>query len=168
MSDSASFFGAGILLPKSIVGGNSPTLVDSPYVSALGSNMYGVGQTSKAKSIASGVCAAGVLTPILNLAGRGAISFLAYESLDTTVRTHRVKITLDGVVIFDGTTANNAKVVRTSTDIIGNVLWGSAATVLPLGINEMPILFNSSFLVEYASSLNETNKVNFGVITYTR
>lgn len=103
---------------------------------------------------ATGALSAGVLATVLSLSGRGAISFLACSGVDTTARTHRLKVTLDGVVIFDATTA--------STSNAGSVLAAIGFFIPSSTVNAAPIfeplVFNSSLLVEYASSVTETAK----------
>lgn len=108
---------------------------------------------------ATGALTAGTLATVLSLSGKGAISFLACGGVDVTARTHRLKVTLDGVVIYDGTTAsttNSGAVLA----VIGS--FAPSATTTPVIVFE-PLVFNSSLLVEYASSVTETAK---SVIAY--
>ncbi len=112
------------------------------------------GFTPALKVVLSGATTAGVLKTILSLSGSGVISALAVESIDATSRTHRIKITLDGVVIFDATSAAVA-----STSVICEVLGcvanhtASATSVVTFE----PLAFGSSLLIEYADSLTEAD-----------
>lgn len=106
------------------------------------------------KVVASGSTTAGVLGTILSLSGAGVVSFLAVESVDTTSRTHRIKITLDGTVIFDATTAAVMSTAHIQCAI------GSIAPVVSTAsaiVTFEPLAFNTSLLIEYASSLTESN-----------
>lgn len=107
-----------------------------------------------AKTVTSGATTAGVLKTILSLSGTGVISFMAMMSADATSRTHRLKVTLDGVVIFDATTA----VTTTTTYVfsaIGTIVNTAAST--HSAPNFEPLSFNTSLLIEYADSLSETD-----------
>jgi hypothetical protein len=107
---------------------------------------------------------AGVLSTILSLTGRGAINFLAGQPGNTTVRTHRFKVTLDGIVIFDGTsTATNS--ASRILNVIGQVY--NPATATSVVIPEM-LTFETSLLIEYASSLTETGQTSIGYRYFSR
>lgn len=115
------------------------------------------------KTVLSGACTAGVLKTVLSLSGSGVVSFLAASSADTTSRTHSLKVTLDGVVIFDATSTN---VVATTSVVsaIGAVSQPVASYAATVTFE--PLAFTSSLLVEYASSLTETNLSNIGYRYY--
>lgn len=106
-----------------------------------------------AKTVTSGSTTAGVLKTVLSLSGTGVISFLAMGSADSTSRTHRLKVTLDGVVIFDATTAATANTTFVFS-AIGCVVNTAAST--HSAPNFEPLSFNTSLLIEYADSLSET------------
>lgn len=107
------------------------------------------------KLVASGACTAATLKTILSLSGKGVLSLLGVESADVTSRTHRIKVTLDGVVVFDGTTAATTS-AATAFMVVGSVnyLVSSVGAV----VTYEPLAFSTSLLIEYASSLSETNK----------
>lgn len=131
-------------VPSLIVNGFSTTGV-------VAQNMGGV---SNAKLVLSGALTAGVLATVLSVAGGGELNLVAATSVDATSRTVRLKITLDGVVVFDSTTAavavagNGLVAVGLGGSATGSQIWDS-----------QKVAFNSSCLVEVASSLTETNKV---------
>lgn len=104
------------------------------------------------KSLASGALTAGVLGTVLNITGRGQINLIGAHSVDATSRTIRLKVTADGLVIFDATT---------------NVMASSSIGLLALGYTDsatvhkfQPLRFSNSLLVQIASSLTETDKIN--------
>lgn len=115
------------------------------------------------KTVLSGTTVAGVLKTVLSLSGSGVFSFLAVENADTTSRTHRIKITLDGVVIFDATTG---AVTSVSNDyLVVGVMTNVAASTHSV-ITFEPLSFNSSLLIEYACSLSESNGTYIGYRYY--
>lgn len=104
----------------------------------------------------SGALTANTLATALSITGGGGyIEKLAIMAGDATSRTLRIKITLDGVVVYD----------KTSAAIAGNaygILAIGGLTYVPNGqwaLNTpQPRRFNTSCLVEIASSLTETDK----------
>lgn len=99
---------------------------------------------------------ANTLVDLINETGAGEITNLAFTAVDTTSRTIRYVITVDGTPIADFTsteiTAANA----------GAVLAGIAATSEQSASQSLlpPIYYSSSIRVQYASSLSETGKIN--------
>lgn len=119
---------------------------------------------SQAALTTSGTVVANTLTTVLSLSGRGVVSFFALGNLDTTGRTHRAKITLDGVVIYDATSAS---VTALSSWVvpIGSVV---PSATLSSAVIPDTLQFNSSLLIEYASSLSETAKTVFATRYFAR
>ena len=115
------------------------------------------------KTVLSGALTANTLATILSLSGTGVVSFVAAESVDATSRTHRIKITLDGVVVFDATSAAVAT-VQAVCPVIGAITnaTGTATSVVTFE----PLAFNASLLIEYASSVTETDKSAIGYRYY--
>ena len=109
-----------------------------------------------AKNVATGALTANTLANLLTLTGSGRCSMAAVASVDATARTHRLQIIVDGSVAFDATSA--------STAAGGSGIFAAGATVSSALIPGDPIYFNSSFSINYASSLSETGKTNLGVI----
>lgn len=155
--------GAG-LLPKSIVRGTIavPTGASDPI---WGTTYPQYEISRRLNGVLSGACTAGTLKTILSVSGKGALSALVFAQKDATSRTHRIKITIDGTVVFNQTTA-----ASTAQDYVCVVIGGAApgATANYWTLIEQPIFFNSSLLVEYASSLSETDKTSLGYVYYTR
>ena len=127
------------------------------YFSAGGATPYIVAVNTPAKTTLSGALTANTLKTMLTISGAGVLKFAGVQSLDTTSRTLRLTITLDGVVVFDATTA--ATTVTSATQVgVGGLTIHTAAT--PSFIPEFErVPFNVSCVVEIASSLSETDKL---------
>lgn len=116
-----------------------------------------------AKVLSVGSVTAGVLKPVLSIGGSGVINIAAVSAVDATTRTLRLKITLDGNVIFDATSSNST---ATGSGIIGIGYLSSASTSVP-GI--VPVVapqrieFDKSLKIECASSLTEAAPANLSV-----
>lgn len=110
-----------------------------------------------AKAALSGTLTANTLATMLSITGAaGFLDMFAVTSVDATSRTHRVKITLDGTVAFDNTASAAATVENTGIIPVGAVSNNTTTkTLLP-----DPQFFRTSCLVEYASSVSETDKTN--------
>lgn len=159
MSDASQFINIGALKPTGLINGSSQLIgivkLPTGGLSALG----GV-----AKAVLTGAQTAATLSTALSLTGKGAISFLALAGVDNASRTHRAKVTLDGVVIFDATsiaTANAAAVFS----VIGDTADTSSTSsfILP-----QVFTFDQSLLIEYASSLTETAKTRIAYSYFPR
>lgn len=148
MSSLAQLLGAGNGPVTSIVNAFSAGGASASLSTAV------TGNTSVLASSA-GALTANTLKSVLSLTGRGSLRFAGAFATDTTSRTIRLKVTIDGASIFDATT--NA-ITATNTGIIG---VGTVATSALGYISVMmqPITFQSSCLVQVASSLTETDKV---------
>ena len=109
------------------------------------------------KRALSGALTAATLATALSITGRGALNFAAVGTEDTTARTVRLKVTIDGVSIFDATsssvTAANQGLIG-----VGAIYVGSTGTL-------QPVRFYTSCLVQIASSLTETDKIS-SVVNY--
>lgn len=157
MSNLSQFFGgSGGLKPKSII----------TEQLAPNTNFGNTSSIIRGYKVLSGACTANTLKTILSVTGRGAISKLFLASMDTTSRTHRIKITIDGTVVYDSTSAANS--TQDVAPIIGNACYSSYTANIVMDMDEFPLFFDSSLLVEYATSLTETDKTRIGYIYYTR
>lgn len=85
------------------------------------------------------------LQTILSHTGRGRVNVLNVFAGNATARTIRLKLTVDGVVIFDAT-SNSISATATGMMVIG-VLNSSF-------IELQPIDYNESLLIECASSVS--------------
>lgn len=101
--------------------------------------------------ILSGALTANTLATQINYTGGGVIGFLRVQVLDATARTLRCRLTLDGVVVFDATSAANS-VSAAGMQVIGFLNNGAQPGVACMD----EIHFAKSFKFEVASSLTET------------
>ena len=143
---STEYTNMGIRAPTSII--NSTSTAGSPQVVVgLPADEQGL------KSSASGILTADVLSTVLNLTGSGVFTFVSCQSVDATARTHRFKLTIDGVVVYDSETASTGSTGK------GIILIGTLASAAYPGLSLVP--FNTSFKLEYASDLTETDKTRY-------
>lgn len=104
----------------------------------------------------SGALTANTLKTMLNISGAGVLKACAVQALDATSRTLRLKITIDGVAAFDpGASAANTTLNSAIVGVGGITTYNS--TTFMLAFERIP--FNTSCLVEIASSLSETDKL---------
>ena len=99
---------------------------------------------------------ANALYTVLSITGRGALNFCAASANDTTSRTIRIKVTIDGRSIFDSTSS--------AITTVGNGLVAVGALSGNTVSNYTPelqsIRFYTSCLVQIASSVGpETDKI---------
>lgn len=101
----------------------------------------------------SGSMTAATLKTLLSVSGAsGQMTYLSVRTADATSRTIRVKITVDGIVACDATSAS------ISAANTGGVWTGASTSALPANLLP-PIFWKSTLLIEYASSLTETDKL---------
>lgn len=119
--------------------------------------LYATGGDMNFTETLSGALTANVLSTMLSISGSGGlVSWLQVQSKDATSRTIRIKVTVDGVVVCDVTSAAIAA-AQYGLQIVGG---GKASSFT--SNNDIPIKFNNSFLVEVASSLTETGTIDLG------
>lgn len=100
----------------------------------------------------SGAMTADTLKTLLSVSGVGTrVSHLSFRTADSTSRTIRVQITVDGIVVCNSTSS----AITVGSD--GGFWAGSRSNGDPPFIPE--ITSNSTLLIEYASSLTETDKI---------
>jgi len=112
--------------------------------------------TRTVKTTSLGAVTANILKSALSVSGSGQIDLLFTINGDATSRTHRIKVTIDGLVVFDSTSAA-INAAPSGTSIIGTI---PSATGIPVVFQ--PTYFNTSLLVEVASSLTETSTIVIG------
>lgn len=110
-----------------------------------------LGENALASSSVSGALTANTLVDLINESGSaGYLSQLSIFTGDTTSRTLRIVVTVDGTDIYDFTssaiTAPNSGAVLAGNHSSGN------NSALP------PIYYTNSIRVQYASSVTETGK----------
>ena len=115
-------------------------------------NVVGVAGT---KIVLSGALIANTLATVFSKTdGPCEFSQLYFETVDSTARTMRVKVTVDGVVAFDYTSAS------ISTAQNGCCLAGMQHYLYSVPMS--PIRSAGTILIEIASNLTETNKFKIG------
>lgn len=148
-----------------------PMLFRSPYgPPASIINAYSAGSAATAFNIsastantmvevqAPGAYTAGTLQTIISHTGRGRVNMLNVYTKNGTSRTLRLKLTVDGTVIFDATSSAIA------SNGFGVQVLGGIDTVGGGPLSLQPVDYNESLLVEVASSLSEAaNLVGIGV-----
>lgn len=149
MSTLSQFMG-GARPPKQLINRTSAGGISADEVGPAGPSVMRV-----AKAALTGALTADTLSTVLSLTGAGSVGFVACTSVDATSRTHRFKLTIDGVVVYDAAVLETTSTSR-GIQLIGATtsLGGAFAPVFD------PVPFNTSFLLEYASSLTETANTN--------
>ena len=147
-----SQFGGGNKPPKVIVNGQSSG-------GSAQSALYYLPDQINAKSVLSGTLIANTLASICSVSGSGVVEFVCASTVDTTSRTIRLKVTIDGVVVFDATS------MAITSEYNGIIAIGGGNSTV--GVTYSPTTFNTSLLIEVASSLSETDKVTVGYKYYT-
>lgn len=102
----------------------------------------------------TGTLTANVLVTALSVPGQGAVSLIGCAGVDATSRTHRLKVTIDGVVVYDAT-SDALLTSGVAFMAVGGFIPSASTFAAPI---YEPLVFNTSLLVEYASSLGESNK----------
>lgn len=113
--------------------------------------------TQTAKAVLSGALTANTLATIVSITGVGVAPIIALQTEDTTSRTLRLQVIVDGVTAFDSTsaaltTANKALIA------VGDIVQTSAGNYTLIA--GKPVRFFSSLVIKAASSLSETDKIS--------
>lgn len=157
MSNLSSLLGVGSgLKPKSL-----------DYLGATGAWPAITGSNGlPSQSAVIGSTTANTLKTVLSITGSGAIGGLAV-SFNAIARDNRIKITLDGTVILDQTRTQTA--FAQDFCLIGNPVNdpSSASAYRNIWSNDW-MTFDNSLLIEYASTLTETNSSIFYFNTLLR
>ena len=112
------------------------------------------------KEVLSGALTANTLATVLSLTGPGEVPLLTSYTKDGTARTVRTVVIVDGVTVFDFTSASIGVAKR------GAIVAGEWAGV-PGGLyvtQGNPIRFSVSLVVQQASNLTETDKIALAYI----
>lgn len=116
-------------------------------------NLAASSATNMGKEFLSGAMTAGAWTvvPGLSLTGAGQAALLAAYATNTTPRTVGLRVTVDGVEVFNATS-------NTVSSIGSGLVAAGKADSVAFG-SSVPIRWNSTLLVEVKSSLTETDKI---------
>lgn len=154
MSSLSQFIG-GNLPPTAIVNGFSTDGYTVPVADFVTNRIaHGI------KSILSGALTAATLKTLLSITGGGVLKYCGLAAVDATSRTLRLRITIDGTVVFDSTSAAST-IANAGCHAVGSHQFVTATA--GAGTRDR-ISFATSLLIEVASSLSETDKLSLGVI----
>jgi len=145
-------FAVGNRPSKNIVNDSSTSGFALRWVTGNTTLVYG------AQQILSGALTANTLKTVLSITGSGTLDFLAAIVMDSTSRSLRARATIDGIVVFDSTSAAGVSSVGAGCVIAGGRVL-SDVTTNSMAIPSGNVIFNSSLLIEVASSLTETDKL---------
>jgi hypothetical protein len=146
-------------------GGAPTTSIVNAYSSGgvqSGITVLGSVGNNATEVVPSGELTANVLATALSVTGGGEVPFLTVGTKDTTSRTVRAKVTVDGVVVFDAT-SSAVTILGSGMAVVGYNGGAGIYVQAPA-----PIRFNSSLLVEIASSRTETGKVSISYVLNKR
>ncbi len=125
-------------------------LVNQISTTAWGGVPVHGGNSELGKTYTMGAMTAATLKTVVSVTGSGVLKAFGAYTVDATARTIRMQITLDGVVVFN---SNSASISNTG---YGGFAVGGTLTVEGY-LDQIP--FNTSMLLELASSLTETSKI---------
>ena len=104
------------------------------------------GAAANCASVSVGTLSAGVLKKVLSISGKGQVNFLMALENAAGPYNNQIKVTLDGTAIFDKTVS-----ISQNYGVIA-VGYGAGAGTAEFLAMHQPIQFESSLLVEIASS----------------
>jgi hypothetical protein len=116
----------------------------------------------RSKEVLSGALTANILATVLSLTGPGEVPLLTSYTKDTTARTVRTVVIVDGVTVFDFTSASISVANRGA--IVAGELAGTPGGATFYVTQGNPIRFSVSLVVQQASNLTETDKLALAYI----
>ena len=146
MSNLSQFFG-GNKPPKALV--NSATSGVAGYTTRYG------------QSTLAGALTAATLKEVLNVSGSGVVNYVSAFVADTTARTLRVKVIVDGITVADITSGT------ITMANYGLIAVGAGVEFNGTGTTIDHLTFNTSLVVQIASSLTETDKITTNIMYHT-
>ena len=129
-----------------------PTAILNFYSSgsvSSGASIASAGASNTREVLAGAGYTANRLQTVITHTGRGCVNLLTAYSKDSTARTIRVRVTIDGAVVFDATSSSIATLNHGMVPIGSHTGGGSAF------LEFQRVEYNESLLVEVASSLTE-------------
>ena len=114
------------------------------------------------KEVLSGALTANTLATVLSLTGPGEVPLLTSYTKDGTARTVRTVVIVDGVTVFDFTSASISVAKRGA--IVAGELAGTPGGATFYVTQGNPIRFSVSLVVQQASNLTETDKLALAYI----
>jgi len=146
---------------RNIFGGSTiaqaTTYLYNRFTAAGWATIGGMAVPPIARESVSGSLTANTLVDLLNESGSaGQVDHISIITNDTTARTIRIVITVDGTQILDATSASIA-----NTTYGG--FWAGVTGSVNFGGQLPPIKYTNSIRIQYASSLTETGKFTLGL-----
>ena len=117
---------------------------------------------ARSKEVLSGALTANTLATVLSLTGPGEVPLLTSYTKDGTARTVRTVVIVDGVTVFDFTSASIGTAKRGA--IVAGQLAGVPGGATYYVTQGNPIRFSVSLVVQQASNLTETDKLALAYI----
>lgn len=114
------------------------------------------------KEVLSGALTANTLATVLSLTGPGEVPLLTSYTKDGTPRTVRTVVIVDGVTVFDFTSASISTTKRGA--IVAGELAGVPGGATYYVTQGNPIRFSVSLVVQQASDRTETDKIALAYI----
>lgn len=112
----------------------------------------------RSKSATSGAMTANTLKTVVSVSGSaGIMDYFAVKTADTTSRTLRVKVTVDGFVVFDFTSS----ATTTASDLTSIISSFTDHSGIGLEAGGIRLTWNNTLLIEAASSVTETDKFTY-------
>jgi hypothetical protein len=149
MSNLSQFLNAGAT--TAIINAHSSGGTQAATIQASG--------TQGSREVLSGALTAATLATLLTVDGPGLLPLLSVYTKDTTSRTVRLVVEVDGVTVFDGT---SSAITTLNSGIFAAGAWTASGIYGP----STPIAFASSLVVRVASSLTETDKLAIAYILH--
>lgn len=146
--DSANYRAWGARPVRAIFGSDSTVSADMPTVGGTGWR-----EGNNLRYTLSGALTANTYKTVLSVSGVGELNFCALSTLDATSRNCSLRITADGVVVYEKTVValGSQKAIVGVGGIDSSVSGGAAKFA--------PVPFFASLTVELKSHLTETDKV---------
>lgn len=146
-SDSTNYRAYGERVAKSLVGNDTTLAADLPVFGAAAWRL-----SSDIRQTLSGALTANTYKSLISVTGQGVLKFCASGQTDSTSRTQSLRITIDGVVVFEKAVAS---ITTPNKGILG---FGGAVDATTMARFDR-CRFNASLLVEVKSSITETDKM---------
>lgn len=137
--------------------GGQPSVASVVNKNSTSSAGVTVSSASNVKILAAATLVAGTLQTALTIpSGRGTLNICHAQTSNATSKSVRLKVTIDGRVIFDSTSSVATNSAVTAVGFL-TINENSTPTYMITG---QPIAFKSSLLVEVASSVTEATGIN--------
>lgn len=139
---------------RAIFGGDLTTTADMPSI-----GLTAWREANQLRQTLSGALTANTYKTVLSVSGAGELNFCALSTVDATSRNCSLRITADGVVVYEKTVV----ALGSQKAIVG--VGGIDYSVTNGAAKFAPVPFFASLTVELQSSLSETDKV-FALTNY--